>query len=114
LIGLPLSEEVPDAVLNLRSTALKLVGLATLQEVRDSLAEFRTKIPEFVKRCKAEKLWGPAGGELSKGVSLWHLATFLASVGGTDTLVHFYGATQVPLSGSIAGQVAMAREIAQA
>jgi putative GTP pyrophosphokinase len=111
LIGLSLSEKVLDASLNIRSAALKFVGLKTLQEVRDALARFRTKIPEFVVQCKKENLWGPSGTELSKGVSVWQLANFMASLGGPDEITKFYGATEVAISGDIARQAAIATEI---
>jgi putative GTP pyrophosphokinase len=111
LIGLSLSERVYDATLNIRSTALKFVGLKTLQDVRDALARFRIKIPEFVARCKKENLWGAPGAELSKGVSVWQLANFMASLGGADEITKFYGATDVAIRGDIVQQAAIATEI---
>jgi len=111
LIGLPLSDDVPDASLRLRSDGLKFAGLLTIQELKTSLEKHKTQIPEFVRRCKAENLWGPRGKELSKSVSLWHLALLLLSLRGAETITQFYRTAGVSLSSNIDRQVAIAKEI---
>jgi hypothetical protein len=108
------SGDLSDAVLDLRSKALRAAGVATLQEVRDSLKRYRTAIPEFVARCKKESVWAPSppGAQLNKGISLFHLATFSMSLGGTEVINKFYEAIEIELDWDIDRQVAIAKEVA--
>jgi GTP pyrophosphokinase len=114
LMRMPLVQDVPDALLEVRSIALKQAGLTTLQQVRDGLKRYRTAIPEYVGQCKKEQVWAhsPKGAQLARSISLYHLATFSMSLEGVEALSKFYEAIDVKSRWNFARQVEIAREIA--
>ena len=113
VIGRGLEAKPDDAWIERRASGLKFIGLTKLQELRDSLEQFRDAIPEYVDRCRREKVWPmPSGGVLPKGVSIYHLSGMLVSLRGKEAMVQFWGESGAKPAWDIEHQAAIAKEVA--
>jgi putative GTP pyrophosphokinase len=57
VIGRGQETELDDRWIERRASSLNFLGLTKLQDLRDSLEQFRNAIPEYVDRCRREKVW---------------------------------------------------------
>jgi len=113
IMGASLRENLPDSVVEERARAATLAGMAKLQDVRDSLAKYRTALPEFVRRCYGE-LWPkpPQGFEASKGISIFHLGLMLVGAKGADATTEYLKRFRLNPGWDVERQVAIASEAA--
>jgi putative GTP pyrophosphokinase len=113
LLGFRLSEQLPDSAVDRRSKAVKLSGMSRLQEIRNSLEKYQAAIPEYAFRCNKE-IWHEftAERQVSRGVSLHHLAGMIVALRGVAALVEFLKAGNFTVDFDIEHQVAIAKETA--
>jgi hypothetical protein len=112
IMGLPFGNELLDVTLDLRSKALKLAGLTTLQDVREKLNKYKTAILEFVSRCKNENVWVQGrGSRLQRGVATYHLAYLLVNMKGSEAALGFLQELQIEPKSDLVRQSAIAQEV---
>lgn len=113
LLGLDISQELPDSLVERRVIALKGAGIGTLQEVRDLLQKYEFAVPEYLRRCWDEHLWAAAAsGPLPRSLSLYHLGGFVSSTRGVPAVGKFWSDLEVKVSFDLARQVAIAQDVA--
>jgi ppGpp synthetase/RelA/SpoT-type nucleotidyltranferase len=113
VMGRRLEAKVGDAWIERRASGLKFIGLTKLQELRDSLEQFKNAIPEYVDRCRREKVWQMTGvGILPKGISIYHLSGMLVSLRGKEAIVKFWTELGPAPHWNTELQAAIAKEVA--
>ena len=112
ILGLDLTAELSDRVVEARAKAVNAVGIRKLQQLRDTLREHSVAVPEFVRRCR-EELWpAPPSSSTSVGQCIYHLAVFLLSAKGREQILEFLKERGAKPTWDIDRQVAIAQEIA--
>jgi putative GTP pyrophosphokinase len=113
VIGGGLEAKLDDAWVERRATGLKVIGLTKLQELRDSLEQFKDAIPEYVDQCRREKLWpGAAVRLLHKGISIHHFSGMLVCLRGKEAMVQYWARLGVKPNWDTERQAAIAKEVA--
>ena len=112
VMGVGFSLDLPEGILERRSRAIRLIGITKLQDIRRGLEIYKAAIPEYVRRCRQEKLWPPrrSGALLYRSISVFHLATLLATLRSSDAIAEFYDALGIKATWDISKQVAIAEE----
>ena len=111
LWGVGVSKVVDEKLAELMSGATRRAGMTKLQDVRNSLARFRTGVIEYVRRY-LEFLPEPRSpSPVAKGVSILNLAMMLNSVHGVEAAEKALRPFGVVPIRDVARQVAIAREI---
>jgi putative GTP pyrophosphokinase len=106
-------KDIPESILGLRVKAALFNGMTKLQDIRDSLKQYKTAIPEFVLRCKQE-VWppSPVTARLSRGVCIHHLGMVLASLRGPEAVIHYQKSIGIDKPSDAARLVCIAEEVA--
>lgn len=105
--------ELDDGWIERRASSLNLLGLTKLQDLRDSLEQFKKAIPEYVDRCRREKLWSkPSTRPLARGLSIYHLSVMLASLRGEEAMAQFWADLGAKPNWDTERQAAIAKEVA--
>jgi putative GTP pyrophosphokinase len=113
VIGGGLEAKLDDAWVERRASGLKVIGLTKLQELRDSLEQFKDAIPEYVDRCRREKLWpGAPVRLLHKGISIHHFSGMLVCLRGKEAMVQYWARLGVKPNWDTERQAAIAKEVA--
>jgi len=113
VIGRGQETKPDDAWIERRASSLKFLGLTKLQDLRDSLEQFKNAIPEYVDRCRREKLWpGTSTRLLARGLSIYHLSVMLASLRGTEATAQFWADLGTKPSWDTEHQAAIVKEVA--
>src|SRR5262249_15676094 len=74
-----------------RASDLRSIGVTKLQDLRDSLEQFKDAIPEYVDRCVRDGVWPPTPpGPVPRGISIFHLVAILHSLRGKEALLKFW------------------------
>ena len=90
IIGFIVQKDIPEASANLRARIANWSGLEKMQQLRESLAQYKSSIPPFVRQC-GEELWpGRAGAHVARGVCIYHLCMILAGLRGKQATVEFF------------------------
>jgi ppGpp synthetase/RelA/SpoT-type nucleotidyltranferase len=112
VMGRGLVAKLDDAWMERLASSLNFIGLTKLQQLRDSLEQFKNAIPEYADRCRREKVWSVTGAHpLPKGVSIYHLSFMLVGIRGKEALAHFW-AELGGLNFDFGRQAAIAKEVA--
>jgi hypothetical protein len=113
--GIIVAKDLPELVVVRRAKAARLSGMARLQELRASLAKHGAALPEFAARCGRElKVPRPAHLPLPKGNCIHSLTMYLACLRGVESATQFMATMGFLAHTNVAGQVAIAREVAAA
>jgi putative GTP pyrophosphokinase len=108
-----LERKLDDAWIERRVSGLKFMGLTKLQELRDSLEQFKNAIPEYLDRCRREKVWLVTDvHDLPKGISIYHLSGMLAGLRGKDAIVQLWTELGTRPSWNVERQAEIAKEVA--
>lgn len=86
-MGCELARDLSDSEVELRSIIANCAGIHTLQDLRNALTEYRTAVPKFVRLC-TKRVWpASAGRTVERGICVYNLGLFLASVQGEADVV---------------------------
>jgi ppGpp synthetase/RelA/SpoT-type nucleotidyltranferase len=106
--GLKYEDRIEDSSIEHKADPVNLAGMHKLEALRASLIKHGPAISEFVRRCTKE-IWPPVYREtLTRGVSIFQLATLLLSASGKLPLTKLY--RREDLEWDVERQIAVARE----
>ena len=82
-LGVSLVKPLSDSVMESRSKSANIIGIATLEELREALEIYGNFLPEFMTRFATEA-WpnSPKGGEADRSLCVYNLCLLLAARGG--------------------------------
>ena len=106
-----LVDDLSDHLVESRLRHVSLAGIATINDLRELLKDFKAAIPEFARRCK-DDVWPPATPStfIPKGVCTYQLSLILVSARGEEETVAFFNTLHI-LPRNVDRQVAIAKEI---
>jgi putative GTP pyrophosphokinase len=108
-----MSDNVDEGRVEWRSKELDLVGLTTVQALRDALNRYETALLEYLHRCK--KIWpiepSPDPRKINKGVCIHHLAMMLLGARSETELSRVLTELGAPPGEFISKQAAAARDV---
>lgn len=111
MMGLTISPELPDFIVESRSRTATLAGVKTLQELRDLLRKHKAAIPSFAGAC-LQVLWPSSspGSEVYPGVCVYYLGLILVGIQGVDATLDFLVRLGLTPKWDLSRQVAIARD----
>jgi GTP pyrophosphokinase len=113
VIAARLETRFDDTWIERRAASLNFLGITRLQDLRDSLQQFKGAIPEYLDRCRREKVWPSVHTDrVPRGISIYHLGGMLASLRGEDAIVQLWKQLGVDVTWDPSRQVAVAKEVA--
>jgi putative GTP pyrophosphokinase len=113
IMGLPISESLPDSSVESSLRDTKAVGITKLEELRRYLWTYHAAIPEFVDRCRKE-IWPPPpsrpNSHINRGICIFHMAQIMVGSRRKGDTVEFLKARGLR---AVTWNVARQEEIAE-
>ena len=111
VMGVTLSEDLPDHVVERRVQAALHAEFLTLEDLRNSLKKYGAPLVDFVNRSIQELWKEEKPSVVRRGVSIFHLSSLLTSSRGRESAVAFFKKYEFSPSWAIDRQVQIAREV---